>query len=1341
MPIIRKLIILLLSIFFLNGYSQQIPIDKISLEEGLSDGYILCMTQDEEGYMWFGTEWGLNKYDGNTITSYKVGSPENNSISHNGINKLLVDTAQNLIWIGTKGAGLNTYNYKTQKFFHFPLHTNDPNATRANGITDICYDINGDLWLSTYRAGLRKLDRKTHTIRNIELKNPALPDVYRIWCIEDDLKGNLYVGHWQSGLSIYSIKDKTTKNFQHIPGDPESLPGNIVDDICFDTRGNIWIGTYGGLAIYHPKTEKFTIFKYDENNPTGLSNDDIRSVTQINNEIWIGTWKGGVNILDLETEDLAIPEKVKFRHIPSNELPTGLSSPAIESIFSDSFGNVWMGSYGEGLNIISHVTSYFKSLSYSKLKGDVHGLSDKAVNCMTFDKNGLLYVGLNNGYIDMYKQNFKNKPFYKVNTIFPNNNILSILSDSRGNVWFGRDVDGLMVYNTKTKKLSKPDFITRNHCSGYIACMYEDTQQNLWFGTNCGIVKYNPFTHEVHEIAGNEIGLRDNFVRQIMGDENGNLWIGSKINGVSVISPDFEVIKHFSVDDALGAQNINHIYRDSQDKMWVATKKGVTCFPAIIENDYQSFLINISNGLKDNFVRSVIEGKPGEIWMTTNAGITKYSEYDKKFEHFDNADGIPWGTFNSCAATKAPDNIILLGSQNGICYFNPKSDFIKQEVPETVITNFEVFDSKANSTLKTNTFPVDKDIELKYSQNTLSVEFNVMDYALNNLAEYSYKLNGINDNTWHTINADNRVTFRNLRPGEYSFSVKSRIHNQEWSQYTTSINFRIKPPYWLSWWAYTIYVLLIGSIVFAITFFYRRKMVLENQLYLEKENHKREQALNKERQQFFTNITHELKTPLTLILSPIEDLLKSETRNKKLSLIHKSAVRLNELINQLMEFRKSETQNKQLSVREENVASILQEIVLKFKELNTNEKLSIEYCSETSASLLLDREVFTIIMDNLISNAIKNTSQGKITVVVNEINENDSAILEIEVSDTGIGIPEDALNKIFDRYYQVKREQQISGTGIGLALVKNLAQLHKATINVKSQLKKGTSFFVRFNIGETYPDAIHPETTQQVILKDRKSAQQLLVIEDNDDICNYINEIFSDSFDVLSAKEGQEGLQMAKDNMPHIIISDIMMPIMDGIELCKQLKEDINTCHIPVILLTAKDTEQDKTEGYSIGADSYLTKPFSADLLKTRVENLLQGREKIANYFTSTGFKKEVISNSSSKLDQTFIKKTVAVIEENMDMEQMSVSFLADKTGMSYSSFSKKIKAVTNLTVTEFIKDIKMQHAEQLLLSNQYSVSEIASKVGYSSMAYFRKAFKEKYGTTPTQYVQKLGKS
>jgi len=1337
----RILILFFLSIITIHSYSQYFTIDKIGLENGLSDSYILCMAQDEDGFMWFGTEWGLNKYDGHTFTTYKVNSPESNTISHNGINKLLVDTAKNLIWIGTKGGGLNTFNYKSQQFFHFPLHTDEPNATKANGVTDICFDKDNNLWISTYRAGLRKLDKNTHHISWIQLQDVPLPDVYYIWCIEDDLQGNLYIGHWGNGLTILSTSDLTAKHFDYDPNNPEGLPGNEIVDICVDTRNNVWLGTHTGLAIYHPDNDKFTVFRYDKNNPNGLSNDDIHSITQIDNQIWIGTWKGGINILELENEDWTAPEKVRCRHIASGNLSTELSIPSIESIFGDSFGNIWIGTYGEGLNVISHITPYFGTLTYSKIKGDIHGLSEKSANCLTFDDDSLLYVGLNNGYVDIYRINYRNNPFYKIQTLFLDNNILCAMADGRGNIWVGRNTDGLLVDNIKKKTYKKPDFIKDDFCSEYNACMYKDRQQNLWFGSECGILKYNPHTNTIQETTGKKIGLRDDLIRQIIQDVNGNFWIGSAINGVALISPDFKIIKHFTVDDALGAQNINHIYQDSQNKIWVATKNGVTCFPSIKDQDYQSFILNTDSGLNDNFIRSVVEGKPGEIWLATNAGLSRYTEQDKKIENFDNTDGIPWGTFNSGAAIKIADGTIILGSQNGICYFDPKIDFIKQVVPPTVITKLEVYDSKAGSTFKSINIPVENSLELKHYQNTLLIEFNVMDYALNNLAEYSYILKGIDDDIWHPTNSNNQVTFRNLLPGRYTFHVRARIHNQEWSSKTDSIYFRIKPPFWHTWWAISIYILLTCLVVFAIIVFYRRRLILENQLYLEKENHIREHEINNERLQFFTNITHELKTPLTLILSPIEDLLQKDKENKKLSLIHKSAVRLNELINQLMEFRKSEAQNKQLSVRKEDISRILREIVLKYKELNNNNELSIEFFSETSVNLFLDREVLTIIMDNLISNALKNTPRGKIIVIVREIRSDNFRTMEIEVLDTGIGIPEDALDKIFNRYYQVKRENHVSGTGIGLALVKNLVKLHKATIEVKSKLYEGTSFFIRFNTNESYPEALHDESTTTAFEQERSNVQQLLVIEDNEDIRNYIADIFADSFEILSAKDGQEGLQLAMDKMPDIIISDIMMPRMDGIELCRRLKADINTSHIPVILFTAKDTDQDKTKGYLTGADSYLTKPFRSELLKIRVQNLLLGREKIAEYFSSGNYKKDVAITSLTKLDNEFINRTITIIEDNIDLEQMSVSFLADQQRMSYSSFTRKLKAITGLTVTEFVKDIKMQHAEQLLLSGKYTISEIAYQVGYSSMAYFRKAFKEKFGTSPSQYIQNLGRS
>ena len=525
---------------------------------------------------------------------------------------------------------------------------------------------------------------------------------------------------------------------------------------------------------------------------------------------------------------------------------------------------------------------------------------------------------------------------------------------------------------------------------------------------------------------------------------------------------------------------------------------------------------------------------------------------------------------------------------------------------------------------------------------------------------------------------------------------------------------------------------------------------------LEKKNHEQEQELNNERLRFYTNITHELRTPLTLILGPLEDMQKSNSLSgkdsQKISVIHQSAIRLLNLINQILEFRKTETQNKKLCVSRDNLAALVHEIGLKYKELNR--KPEIDFCLEIEQedmSLFFDKEVVTIILDNLISNAIKYTEKGTITLGLHQVVRNNIHHTEISVSDTGFGIAPDALPHIFDRYYQEGSEHQASGTGIGLALVKNLVVLHEGEIRVESSLNVGSTFYVSLLTDNTYPHVLHADSTEKT--SDEKDEKEeniepvhsgkriLLIVEDNRDICDYIVESFSDDFEVRTAANGEQGLEQALGCIPDIIVSDIMMPVMNGIVMCRKLKEDLRTSHIPIILLTAKDSLQDKEEGYQVGADSYLTKPFSATLLHSRIHNLLESRKLLAERFNTNSIlidKRAAVTESMNKLDNEFLEKINKLIEDRLSSEKIDIGYLSDAMCMSNSTLYRKMKALTGLSTNEYIRKIKMQYAERLLLEGKYNISEVAFKVGINSTVYFRQCFKDEFGMAPSDYLKKI---
>lgn len=1336
----NKLLQIHIGFFFLFSsfaYANSNLISKIGLEEGISNNNITSIAQDSDGFLWFATENGLNRFDGNYFTTYFADSETPNSISGNSLNMVLADKDENVIWIATQHDGLSRFEKSTQTFVNYPINENLPNGTAYGGITALCLGNDNVLWIGTYHNGLKKLDKKTNIITHYDSnKVPALKH-HQVWSVTDDLKGHVYIGHVNEGMSIISLKNNTVKHFSNDPLNLKSIPDNRINQIFIDSKNNVWLATRSGLGLYHPESDDFTVYKKEKNNPNSIIGNDISCITEINDKLWIGTYKGGISILDLNSNYL-LPGKTKFKNIYANDLPNGLSHSSVRSLCHDSFGNVWIGTNGGGINFISHQESFFKTISYCPIKGNSNGLNSKTAWGLCYDNNNNLWVGTSGSGIDVFKGDKKIGSYSKELNNLPDNLLLSALADSEGNIWFGSEEIGIMLYDKQRDRFEKFEHKENKSRYNYVRCIFEDDKKNIWFGADAGILKYNLHTKKVDIIDGKDIGLYDNQIRSISQDKNGNIWVGSLINGLSIISSDLTLLQTLKLGNGFHSNRINYIYKDFSGKMWVATGSGISCFYDIDSFKYKT--ITKKDGLGDHFIRSVIEGAPGEMWMGTNSGLSRYCVNQEKVDNFGRYDAIPLGMFMDGSVTKSPDGVIYLGTQNGVCYFDSSKspeDFI---VPDAKITNFSIYDPRKLQGENTTNIPLSDKIKLKYNQNTFIVSFNVLDYALKDMIEYSYTLKGL-DEMWYQTNGENQITFRNIPPGKYMFNVSSNIRNQDRTENIANLAIIITPPFWFSWWAKTIYALLIILIVVIISRFYKRKLDLENLLFWEKENHKKDQELNDEKLRFYTNIAHELRTPLTLIVGPLEDLLSDSSmdnkHSKKISLIHKSASRLANLTNQILEFRKRETSNRTLCVLFGDILPLLREITLKYKELNQNKDILLKLFVESkNTKLYYDVEVVTIIMDNLISNALKYTLSGTVNIILRDIVIDFKPYLEIEIKDSGLGIPKESLERIFDLYYQVKSKHQAFGTGIGLSLVKNLIQLHEGLIDVKSKENEGTSFYIRLSLDNTYPNAIHVEDKTQTEDKKNESKPILLVVEDNTDIREYIAESFNNSFEILEAENGQVGVELALEKIPDIIISDIMMPIMDGIHLTKTLKKDIRTSHIPIILLTAKDSLQAKTEGYSVGADSYITKPFSANLLHTRISNLLESREKIKSIFLAPTYAKSVIANTLGELDNEFIEKVVNMIEENLSSEQINIGYLADQMYMSHSTFYRKIKALTGLSATDFIRKIRIQHAKKMLASQKYSITEIAYKVGFGGLSSLRKAFKAELGISPSEFLK-----
>jgi signal transduction histidine kinase/DNA-binding response OmpR family regulator len=764
-----------------------------------------------------------------------------------------------------------------------------------------------------------------------------------------------------------------------------------------------------------------------------------------------------------------------------------------------------------------------------------------------------------------------------------------------------------------------------------------------------------------------------------------------------------------------------------------------------------------SVGLKNTHIHAIQEDREGHLWVSTNQGLGCLVSEERRFLHFDSHDGVPMGSFREGSAAMDAEGRLFFGSINGLCTFLPETVLLTQPYPKAQITEMRLFVPMHQYGKQEEVFQLTgrNHIDLGYQQNSFTVTFNIPDYALTDRVEYAYMLKGREDD-WYVTTDPNSVTFRSLPPGHYTLCVKARIRNQEWPADYTALEVYIAPPFWLSAWAFCLYALAAMAVVAYFLLAYKRRVNMRSLYLIEKHNREQEQRLTDERLRFYTNITHELRTPLTLILGPLEDMHRSTTLQgtdrQKIQLIHQSAMRLLNLINQILEFRKTETQNRRLCVQRGVLAQLMEEMAHKYSGLNSRQGLT--FATDIPDELAhhteyFDREVITIILDNLLSNAVKYTTQGRITLSLRRVEQAPIARILLSVSDTGQGIAPEALPHIFDRYYQAGGPHQASGTGIGLALVRNLVELHEGEIAVQSTLNQGSTFTVSLLAGNTYPHVLHAEdTSASEAPADEETAPSaepqkgiVLIVEDDDAIADYVADSLRQEFTVHKATNGMEGLEKALACMPDLIVSDVMMPVMDGNALCRQLKADVRTSHIPVILLTAKDTLQDKEEGYEAGADSYLTKPFSATLLHSRIVNLLESRRKLAHHIQQDTLhteKQTQHTESISRLDREFLDKINTLIEERLQADKIDINYLAGHLCMSTSTLYRKMKALTGLSTNEYIRKTKMQHAERLMLEGKYNISEVAFRVGINSPVYFRQCFKEEFGVSPSDYMKNL---
>ena len=1338
---------LILQVLALTASTSSI-FKNLGLKEGLSNGFVNDMIIDGQGFIWAATESGLTRIAGTKCTIFKN---NNSNIDNDGIVGLYYNKESNSIWILFKNGHIDVFDCKTQQFIHFTQKIPKKSVADIKGAAD------GGIWIAYYDGTIQHYTPKNQKFSTIS--NKRLPNIKNgIRSITDDGNDHLYIGLRIEGLYVYNLRTQKTKYFRHNPNDPQSLPGDNVRSICIDHAKNIWVGTNLGLGLLDPFTGKFKVFKHIANNPASLAGDNIHQIIEMNDRtLWIASDIGGISVLDLNLYKNPLTEELKFSQITKEN--SGLSSNNNRRIIQDSFGNIWIANYSMGIDFIAKSAASINTLQYM-------GKALEEVTGLYCDHQGNLWIGRDN-LMSLY-QNGKLMQTWNFSSYLSNSSssIYVFEEDKKGNIWCGTSDNGVLKFNPHAHSFTRINYAQNLD----VHALCENAQGKMWVGTEAGIFSVENDKINKEQELNRQMGKNPTIIYSIKEDNYGQIWIGTLDRGVFVFSKQMKLIVHLTEKNLLATNTINHIIKDADGGIWMATMRGL----AYVQNPLQPGTIKNYDeryGIKDSHIRAISQDKQGNIWVSMFSGIACLNIHKQRFYNYDYESGIPTSNFVEASAVTTPDGTIYFGSPGGICFFNPQQLTEPKAVSPIQIINCErvgkLSDQFASRLISPNNEGI---ICLSHDDNTFKINFTIKDFSQEGNVEYSYMMKGLDDQ-WYETEGDNEVTFRNLKPGDYTFIIRAKLKNQDWEDASTAeMKVVVNPPLWLTWWAKLCYVLLIMGILGYFFRSYQKQLLLRNSLVQEKWESKQRQQVNEERLRFFTNITHELRTPLTLILGPLEDLMEdkeiAERVHHKIGCIHASAERLLNLINDILEFRKTQTQNRKLTVAKANLGAFVREIGVRFKDLNQNSRLNIRLNIQTGVpELYFDSEVINTVINNLMSNAIKYTPEGSITLSLTMPEDNTVAIA---VEDTGYGIDKDALPHICDRYYQENGNHQASGTGIGLALVKSLATLHQAELTVESEKGRGSKFTFSLKADRTYPEALHKDDNQDLATAENAEENEttskeptedirplLLIVEDNADIRLYIEESLHEDYRIIQACNGREGMEQAFSKVPDIIVSDIMMPEMDGIKMTHILKEDIRTSHIPIILLTAKTSINDQEEGYDSGADSYLTKPFSAKLLHSRIRNILSGRRRLADYIVqknisqfetsadeqqtsqkATEEKEDAMTCQISNLDKKFLEKLNKLIENHISTDDLDMAFMTDKMAMSHSTFYRKVKALTGMSANEYIKKAKLRHSMTLLKKGEYSIAEVAILAGFNNLGNFRESFKREFGKSPSEILK-----
>jgi ligand-binding sensor domain-containing protein/CheY-like chemotaxis protein/nitrogen-specific signal transduction histidine kinase/AraC-like DNA-binding protein len=1349
--------------------SDNFIFDHLTIDDGLSQSTVFAITKDANGYLWFGTRDGLSRYDSRSMKVYRNRKSDSKSLSANGIQCLFIDAYKTLwigtsegisiyhpeqdnftqskpnpdinqrlsgnhvsaiaedkhgtVWVSTHGGLYKVLSRNPLRYQHFKHDDADANSLLHNEVRTLFLDKKGELWLGT-AVGVSRLSRNQegqYSFVNYRLPSHALKGKSWINCLAEDSEGNILIGTEENGIKLLDRKSGVITPYKNLDG----LAGRSIESVrVIKQTGSheYWVGTIDGLYIYNAAQKKITTLRNNPDDQTTLSDNSVRSVyVDPSGTYWVGTFYGGVNSYS--------PLSRQFGEVVLTNKKNQKAYKVAGAIVTDKQHNLWISTDGNGLYCLNEKGEIISQFKHNP--NDPATLSHNKIKCLMLDDHGL-WIGTINGldYYDFLSRKFRhffNEPA-NVNSI-PDDRIYDIKKDDDGYIWIATYRGGLCRFDKKTNTFerftSKPGVPTSLSSDG-VTYIHKDAENNLWIGTVSGLNK-KPHGQTAFERYRSAAG--EDYVMCIYEDKRKNLWVGMRDTGLKLKKPGSKVLTGFTMEQGLPGNNVSGIQEDEH----------------------------------------------GYLWISTDNGLSRLDPATMVFKNYNKDDGLACKEFNLNSFHKDDKGFLYFGGYNGIVKFHPDS-IRENTIPPTLqftklkIFNKEVAIDSTGDGVLSQSLSHTASLSFTYQQNVFSVEFAALSFINASKNRYAYTLDGFEDQ-WNYVE-DPIATYMNLRPGDYTLLVKASNNDGVWTKDPIRMHINVLPPPWKTWWAYTVYCTIILGLLYALIRFNKMRWKLAHDLQLEHLEKDQQEKLHHAKLNFFTNIAHEIRTPLTLIVSPVELMEEQYTQDpflqRQLRIVKSNTTRLMRLINQLLDFQKQEAGNFNLKMQDGNIVDLLKEIVFSFTEHANSRRIQLTFAADYHTVFLpFDHDELEKVFCNLLHNAFKFTPGGgeiSVSVTIEHIQEGDvtKPYTKILVEDNGIGIPSEDLPKIFNRFFQVENTSiNESGFGIGLALAKGIVNLHGGTIHVDSmEGVTGQSGFTRFTVllplpMETSTPATLPaepstvehqlleaafdeeEHTDAAVTRKRSDKPLILLIEDNVEIRTCLKTILCSSSQILEASNGKEGWEIATQHLPDLVISDIAMPEMDGLEFTRLMKKDERTNHIPVILLTARGAMEHHIEGIETGADDYITKPFHARILQLKVRNLLTSREKLKEkYHRVVTF--EPMEEALEDPDNKFLTRLKNVLEPNLNDPDFNVTKLVTEIGMSRPVLFRKIKMLTGLSVIDLIRSMRLKKAEMLLKQRKMSVSEVAFTVGFNDPKYFSKSFRSQFGKTPTEYMESM---